>query len=174
MLYDNISPPKFSNEGSLLIQGKDIILSADLRYFYNNSGKLPAIKPKSSDVGTDSCTVRIFWNAPFTLKGVPILRYNVYITNNESGNKKEKFVKSTKFLIQFGQFNSINISIAAVNGAGEGNLSVPLKIDMNDYVKGFSISNVEMSRHYNQWNVQALLKVRYKISNFVNQIILIL
>ena len=70
----------------------------------------------------DPCTIEVFWDPPFTLKGVPILRYNIYITNINTGELLSNFTQATSIQIPLGY--DYNISIAAVNGAGEGNKSI--------------------------------------------------
>ena len=70
----------------------------------------------------DDFTVKVYWDPPFTLKGVPILGYNINITNINTGNLLSQFIQTTS--IQVALVGDYNISIAAVNGAGEGNKSI--------------------------------------------------
>ena len=46
-------------------------------------------------VPINSTTVLISWSPPFTLEGVPILGYNVTITNTTSGENETMSVKGT-------------------------------------------------------------------------------
>ena len=105
------------------------------------------------------CTVVVYWDAPFTLEGVPILGYNVNITIENTGEIIREHVTDTRYSRPLG--DNFIISIAAVNGAGEGDMSVPLKIDMDDYAESFSV-NVDMSRQNDlltNWNLRVQLKV---------------
>ena len=70
----------------------------------------------------DPCTIEVYWNPPFTLKGVPILGYNINITNINTRKLLPSFTNSTSIQVPLG--DDYNISIAAVNGAGEGNKSL--------------------------------------------------
>ena len=70
----------------------------------------------------DPCTIEVFWDPPFTLKGVSILGYNINITNINTGEESSNFKRATSIQVQLGY--DYNISIAAVNGAGEGNKSI--------------------------------------------------
>ena len=88
----------------------------------------------------DPCTVEVYWNSPFTLKGVPILGYNVNITNINTTKLLLSFTNYTSIQVPLG--NDYNISIAAVNGAGEGNKSI-ISINstgFNDGKKWFSVT----------------------------------
>ena len=66
----------------------------------------------------DPCIIEVFWDPPFTLKGVPILGYNINITNINTGEKSSIFKQDISIQVPLGY--DYNISIAAVNGAGEG------------------------------------------------------
>ena len=113
--------------------------------------------PQSSREGP--CTVVVYWDAPFTLEGVPILDYIVNIAIDDTGETVRKHVTDTRYSRSLG--NNFIIRIAAVNGAGEGDMSLPLKIDMNNYAESFSVK-VEMSRQNDllkNWNLRIQLKV---------------
>ena len=113
--------------------------------------------PQSSREGP--CTVVVYWDAPFTLEGVPILDYIVNIAIDDTGEIITEHVTDAKYSRPLG--DNFIIRIAAVNGAGEGDVSVPLKIDMNDYAESFSVK-VEMSRQNDpskNWNLIVQLKV---------------
>ena len=74
------------------------------------------------------CTVVVSWDAPFTLEGILILCYNVNIIIENTGEIITEHVTDTRYFRPFG-YNFI-INIAAVNEAGEGDVSVLLTIDI--------------------------------------------
>ena len=122
-----------SNPGKILIQGK----YGDCQYivYVSFKGLLGLIE--SNITKHDSCTVKVFWDPPFTLQGVPILGYNINITNVITG---EIFSTTTKYTsIQISLEYSMDITIAAVNGAGQGNISIVI-IDLNEYEEGNKLS----------------------------------
>ena len=84
----------------------------------------------------DDFTVTIYWDPPFTLMGVPILGYNINITNINTGKQLSHFEQTTS--IQIPLVDDYNISIAAVNGAGEGNRST-IFINSTDFNKGRNV-----------------------------------
>ena len=113
--------------------------------------------PQSTREGP--CTVVVYWDAPFTLKGVLILGYYVIIFIEDTGQIITDDVTDTRYSRPLG--DNFVISIVAVNEAGEGDMSVPLKIDMNNYAESFSVE-VELSRQNNllkNWNLTVQLKV---------------
>ena len=65
----------------------------------------------------NSTTVLISWSPPFTLEGVPILGYNVTITS--ATNVASVTVNNTSLYYQCHE-SSMNITVVAVNGAGDG------------------------------------------------------
>lgn len=67
----------------------------------------------------DFCTIQFSWVPPFTLPDVPILGYNVNITNLGKDITNHTFINNTAVNITLGY--DYYVSIAAVNGAGEGN-----------------------------------------------------
>ena len=83
----------------------------------------------------DPCTIEVFWDPPFTLKGVPILGYNINITNNNTGEESSTFIQTTSIQVPLGY--DYNISIGAVNGAGEGNKSI-IFINSTDFNKSMN------------------------------------
>ena len=83
-------------------------------------GPLSSIEPNV--IQKDPCTVEVYWKPPFTLIGVPILGYNINMTNINTEELLQTFTNSTSIQVPLG--DDYNISIAAVNGAGEGNKSV--------------------------------------------------
>ena len=89
----------------------------------------------------DPCTIEVYWNPPYTLKGVPILGYNINITNINTREPLRSFIYYTRIQLSLG--NDYNISIAAVNGAGEGNKSIIIinSTDFNDSKKCLLLHN---------------------------------
>ena len=65
----------------------------------------------------NSTTIFIFWSPPFTLKGVPILRYIVTIASTTS---VVNVTVNDTLLYYLCHEPSINVTVVAVNGAGEG------------------------------------------------------
>ena len=73
----------------------------------------------------DKCTIQISWDRPFTQPdGVPILGYNVNITNLDldTNNTESIFINDTTLNIPLGY--DYMVSIAGVNIVGEGNETV--------------------------------------------------
>ena len=77
----------------------------------------------------NSTTVLISWSPPFTLEGVPILGYNVTITNTTSGENETMLVEDTTLLYSIDHPNPENnfiVTVVPINevGAGEPNVYV--------------------------------------------------
>ena len=75
-------------------------------------------------VSIDSTTVLISWSPPFTLEGVPILGYNVTITNTTSGEEL-KTENTTMLNYTFSiddpdPDNCFSVTVVPINGAGPG------------------------------------------------------
>ena len=75
----------------------------------------------------DSCTLQLSWVDPYSLKGVPVDKYTINITDENGVVLRSDITKDTKY-----NYNSYNLSslgetlevvVAAVNGAGTGNPS---------------------------------------------------
>ena len=73
----------------------------------------------------------ISWNPPYTLPGVPILGYNVNITNIDFDMTKASFISNTQITLSL-DYNYI-VSIAGVNGAGVGHKSI---INVTSFLNG--------------------------------------
>ena len=102
----------------ILIQGILIFLVYDLLLVYIDIlGHPDLIK---ENIGL--CTTMISWNPPYTLPGVPILGYVVYITNLDTGITNTNFTSNRDVTLSL-DYNYM-VSVAGVNGAGEGNKSV--------------------------------------------------
>ena len=67
----------------------------------------------------DSCCYQFYWTPPFTLPGVPILRYNINITSTSSILLQTN-VSVSQWTYCPKDFGSHTVSIAAVNSVGEG------------------------------------------------------
>ena len=73
----------------------------------------------------DNCTVQLLWDHPFTQPGVPILGYNINITNldlDTNNTESHYFTNDTTLNISLGY--DYMVSIAGVNIVGEGNETV--------------------------------------------------
>ena len=70
--------------------------------------------------GVSRESVYLSWSPPFTLDGVPILHYSVYITSNGFSEQRN----TTETSIILGRpYASITYQITAWNSVGEGNAS---------------------------------------------------
>ena len=83
----------------------------------------------------DDFIVKVYWDPPFTLQGISILGYNINITNINTGNLLSQFIQTTSIQVAIVDDYNYNISIAAVNGAGEGNKSL-IFINSTDLKEG--------------------------------------
>ena len=71
----------------------------------------------------NSTTVLISWSLPFTLEGVPILGYNVTITNTTSGESQTVLVEDTTLLYSIDHpdpENSFTVTVVPINEVGAG------------------------------------------------------
>ena len=82
-------------------------------------GKLDEV---DSLVQSFSCCYNFSWSPPFTLPGVPILRYNINVTINETV-WISTFTIQTKWEYCPEKFGNHTVSVAAVNSVGEGNIT---------------------------------------------------
>ena len=78
----------------------------------------------------NSTTVIISWSPPFTLEGVPILGYNVTITNTTSGENETVSVEDTTLLYSIDHpdpENNFTVTVVPLNRVGSGHsvTSVP-------------------------------------------------
>ena len=76
-------------------------------------------------VPINSTTVLISWSPPFTLEGVPILGYNVTITNTTSGENETMSVEGDTTMLYYSidhpdPDNNFTITVVPINGAGPG------------------------------------------------------
>ena len=72
----------------------------------------------------NSTTVLISWSPPFTLEGVPILGYNVTITNTTSGENETMLVEDTTLLYSIDNNpdpeNNFTVTVTPINEVGAG------------------------------------------------------
>ena len=71
----------------------------------------------------NSTTALISWSSPFTLEGVPILGYNVTITNTTSGENETMLVEDTTLLYSIDHSdpeNNFTITVVPINEVGAG------------------------------------------------------
>jgi hypothetical protein len=116
-------------------------------------GCLSAVHPSINQ--SDPCTLLIYWDPPFTLPGVPILGYNINITNTVTNETNKTFITETQVHVPLGYYT---VSIAGVNPVGEGNIST-IHVDPTQYSTDFNISdNVTVSRNGNEWTVQVIVE----------------
>ena len=80
-------------------------------------------------VSINSTTVLISWSPPFTLEGVPILGYNVTITNTTSGENETMSVEGDTTMLYYSidhpdPDNYFTVTVVPINGAGPGESAV--------------------------------------------------
>ena len=78
----------------------------------------------------DSCCYHFNWSPPFTLPGVPILGYNINITNNNGVVLRVNISNTTQWEYCPEEFGNHIVSVAAVNGVGEGEVTT-LNLSIN-------------------------------------------
>ena len=83
-------------------------------------GRLEAPKSLTAVQSNDSCCYHFNWSPPFTLPGVPILGYNINITNNNGVVLQVNVNNTTQWEYCPQGFGNNNVNIAAVNSVGEG------------------------------------------------------
>ena len=76
-------------------------------------------------VSINSTTVLISWSPPFTLEGVPILGYNVTITNTTSGENETMSVEGDTTMLYYSidhpdPDNNFTVTVVPINEAGPG------------------------------------------------------
>ena len=93
--------------------------------FYNHvTGPLESVS-NLTVVSINSTTVLISWSPPFTLEGVPILGYNVTITNTISGENETMSVEGDTTMLYYSidhpdPDNNFTVTVVPINGAGLG------------------------------------------------------
>ena len=76
-------------------------------------------------VSINSTTVLISWSPPFTLEGVPILGYNVTITNTTSGENETMSVEGDTTMLYYSidhpdPDNNFTVTVVPINVVGPG------------------------------------------------------
>ena len=72
-------------------------------------------------VSINSTTVLISWSPPFTLEGVPILGYNVTVTNTTSGENETMSVEGDTTMLYYSidhpdPDNNFTVTVVPING----------------------------------------------------------
>ena len=120
---DSSQPSKlyYSNPSIIVIQGISNLMSLFLFLvlFVIHIGFLSEIAVKTNRY--EKCKIRISWDHPFTQPGVPIIGYDINITNLDldTNNTESIFINDTTLNIPLGY--DYMVSIAGVNIVGEGN-----------------------------------------------------
>ena len=70
-----------------------------------------------------SCSYRFYWSPPFTLPGVPILGYNINVTNNNGVVLQVNVSNTMQWEYCPKEFGDHIVSVAAVNSVGEGDIN---------------------------------------------------
>ena len=83
-------------------------------------GRLEAPNGLTAVQSNDSCCYRFYWSPPFTLPGVPILGYNINVTNNNGVVLRVNVSNTMQWEYCPQEFGNNNVNIAAVNSVGEG------------------------------------------------------
>ena len=104
--------------------GPDFVVVNPLPVILRIQGRLKAPNNLTAVKSNDSCCYHFNWSPPFTLPGVPILGYNISITNKTNGNVLQTNVKNTtQWEYCPEEFGDHIISVAAVNSVGEGDIT---------------------------------------------------
>ena len=88
--------------------------------------KHPGLLESVSDLTVtliNSTTVLISWNPPFTLEGVPILRYDVTITNTTNGENETLLVENTTLHYSIDHPHNFTVTVVPINEVGAGELT---------------------------------------------------
>ena len=93
-------------------------------YHFAFTGLLEPVSNLTVD-SINSTTVLISWSPPFTLEGVPILGYNVTITNTTSGENETMSVEGDTTMLYYSidhpdPDNSFTVTVVPINGGGPG------------------------------------------------------
>ena len=83
-------------------------------------GRLEAPNGLTAVQSNDSCCYHLSWSPPFTLPGVPILGYNINITNNDGVVLRVNVSNTMQWEYCPKEFGNNYVNVAAVNSVGEG------------------------------------------------------
>ena len=87
-------------------------------------GRLEAPNNLTAVESNHSCCYHLNWSPPFTQPGVPILGYNINVANKTNGVVLHTdTVTATECEYCPEEFGDHIVSVAAVNGVGEGNIT---------------------------------------------------
>ena len=108
----------------LLVQGIVLRLSVLINLGHSHTGLLEPVS-NLTVVSINSTTVLISWSPPFTLEGVPILGYNVTITNTTSEENETMSVEGDTTMLYYSidhpdPDNNFTVTVVPINGAGPG------------------------------------------------------
>ena len=88
-------------------------------------GRLEPVNSLTAVLSNGSCCYQFYWTPPFTLPGVPILGYNINVTNfNNSTVLQIDVTATTRWEYCPADLGFYNVSIAAVNNVGEGDVYI--------------------------------------------------
>ena len=97
---------------------------------YQYTGLLDSVNDLTVD-SINATAVRISWNPPISLEGVPILKYTVTITNASSGDEIDTV--NTTLLYHIFSIGSpdpdseFNVTVIPINMVGAGQVSLDFK-----------------------------------------------
>ncbi|XP_019857430.1 PREDICTED: uncharacterized protein LOC109585745 [Amphimedon queenslandica] len=171
----------FRDENNLVVSVNDISLNGSFIYciarypsqpvtFYTSDPVVLLIQGtlgsfELTKVTNGPCEVKITWNSPFTLPGVPILGYQINITNQDTGTKDIIFTKNRNISLIL-DYN-YTVAVSGVNSAGVGNVSVVNASSVLNYIhetfSSLNYSNPIPSRIANEW------KANISLSNYNQQ-----
>ena len=119
----------------LMIQGKIINESSiySLNHFMYTGLLSGVVDLTSSEV--DHCALHFTWTAPYTLQGVPINYYTINITRHSDGAVlRSDTTNTTEYLYTVSSLGeTLKVVVAAVNGAGTGNVSAHVLNGVHGY-----------------------------------------
>ena len=119
-------PVLVQGENKMGIGAKFILMS----WYMYGAGLLESVSNLTVTL-INSTTVFISWHPPFTLEGVPILGYNVTITNTTSGENETMSVEGDTTMLYYSidhpdPDNNFTVTVVPINKVGAGE---PLKSD---------------------------------------------
>ena len=101
----------------------------------------------------NSTTVLISWSPPFTLQGVPILGYNVTITNTISGENETMLVEDTTLLYSIDTNNNHTATVVPINEAGEGDPAfITIEIPIPSLMMFTPVQGIILNTHANVYS----------------------
>ena len=109
-------------------------------------GRLEAPNNLTAVQSNDSCCYHFKWSPPFTLSGVPILGYNINVTNKNGAVLQINVSNTTQWEYCPEEFGDHDISVAAVNSVGEGDINtttfdLSMRLEFNCKFRSSDINN---------------------------------